>query len=256
MKIQLWRNATTLLEINGKRILVDPMLGAKGSMGLLPMLKEQLPNPLVDLPFSKQELEDQLQNVDAVLLTHLHPDHWDAEAQRVLSKELPVVCSPELVPELNKQGFTNTLAVNKTLKWEGVQFDITEARHGTGEIGAMMGTVHGFVLQTSAESLYLAGDTIWYDAIASVLHKFKPAHIVLNGGAARFDRGGPILMTSEDLIQAAKVLTSSSYYIVHLEALSHSREGRARISSDLAEHGLKKRCFVLADGEVVDTDVN
>ncbi|WP_207421378.1 MBL fold metallo-hydrolase [Desertivirga brevis] len=253
MKIQLWRNATVLLELNNKRLLLDPMLGAKGSMGLLPMIKEQQPNPLVDLPFSARELEAQLQHIDAVLLTHLHPDHWDLAAQELISKELPIICSSLIAPDLNQQGFQNILVPDRELEWEGIQFSLTEGRHGSGEIGAMMGTVNGFVIKSGSEAAYFAGDTIWYEEINSILQNFKPAFVVLNGGAAQFDQGEPILMTSEEIILAAQALPSSKFYIVHLEALSHAREDRGIIKSKISQNGLQNQCFVPADGEVIDT---
>lgn len=253
MKIHLWRNATLLLTLNEKRILIDPMLGAKGSIGLLPMLRGQQLNPLVNLPFNDQELRNQLQSLDAVLLTHLHPDHWDIEAQKLISKELPIICSPQIAPELIRQGFTSTMVVESQLGWEGIQFHLTKGRHGTGEIGTMMGAVNGFFLETEAESLYLAGDTIWYEEIELVLKKFRPAHIVLNGGAAQFDKGEPVIMDSNGLLKAIMTLPSSKYYIVHLEALSHCRENRVYIQSEMSKFNLNDRCVILKDGEVIET---
>ncbi|WP_241486037.1 hypothetical protein [Chryseobacterium angstadtii] len=60
MKLQLWRNATLLLQIGEKNILIDPMLGKKGSLGKFPMTDNELLNPLVGLPFSEEELNHKL----------------------------------------------------------------------------------------------------------------------------------------------------------------------------------------------------
>ena len=51
MKIQQIRNATIIIEYAGKRFLVDPMLGKKGSFAPFPFSHHQeLRNPLHDLP--------------------------------------------------------------------------------------------------------------------------------------------------------------------------------------------------------------
>lgn len=52
MNIQQVRNATIIVEYGGKKILVDPMLGKKGSMPPFPFSRNQhLRNPLHELPF-------------------------------------------------------------------------------------------------------------------------------------------------------------------------------------------------------------
>ena len=79
MKIQLWRNATIELEIGDTVFLIDPMLGEKGSFGPFPWTEDKRANPLVGLPFTHEKLKKKLEQVDAVFITHLHPDHWDQE---------------------------------------------------------------------------------------------------------------------------------------------------------------------------------
>ena len=82
MNIQQVRNATIIAEYGGKKILVDPMLGKKGSMPPFPFSRNQhLRNPLHELPFPVEEM---LKGVDAVLLTHLHDDHIDEAAYEII----------------------------------------------------------------------------------------------------------------------------------------------------------------------------
>ena len=57
MNIQQVRNATIIAEYGGKKILVDPMLGKKGSMPPFPFSRNQhLRNPLHELPFPVEEM--------------------------------------------------------------------------------------------------------------------------------------------------------------------------------------------------------
>ncbi|HEY0608197.1 MAG TPA: MBL fold metallo-hydrolase, partial [Chitinophaga sp.] len=86
-KIRLLRHSTLLLEINGKRILVDPMLSKKEALDPVPNAANSDRIPLVDLPVDDHELETLLQNIDAVLVTHTHRDHWDVAAQQLIPKD-------------------------------------------------------------------------------------------------------------------------------------------------------------------------
>lgn len=56
MKIQLIRHATLVVEMNGTRILVDPMLGAAGNAPPIANSTNQRRNPLVELPFPVEQL--------------------------------------------------------------------------------------------------------------------------------------------------------------------------------------------------------
>lgn len=81
--IRLIRNATLKMEYAGKQILVDPLLGAKGSsvsaLGVNP-------NPRVNLTMPVEEVLDGL---DFTLLTHNHPDHYDETAVKLIRKDMP-----------------------------------------------------------------------------------------------------------------------------------------------------------------------
>lgn len=93
MKIQQIRNATIIIEYAGKRILVDPMLGEKGSFAPFPLSNHQeLRNPLHDLPVKAEVI---VCNIDCVLLTHLHLDHIDDAAYKLLNNQVHIFVQDE-----------------------------------------------------------------------------------------------------------------------------------------------------------------
>jgi L-ascorbate metabolism protein UlaG (beta-lactamase superfamily) len=94
MNIKLLRIATSALNINGKAMLVDPMLAPKDSYDVFPFSNNELRKPLVDLPVNEAELQALIAKADAVLLTHLHIDHRDPIAQQLLAKDIPLFCQP------------------------------------------------------------------------------------------------------------------------------------------------------------------
>ncbi len=79
LKIHHFRNATLVIETDKDVILVDPMLGKKGSMATFTYFRfKSQKNPIVPLPESCQNI---LSKVTHCLITHKHPDHIDDEGK-------------------------------------------------------------------------------------------------------------------------------------------------------------------------------
>ncbi|MDN5284679.1 MAG: L-ascorbate metabolism protein UlaG, beta-lactamase superfamily [Mucilaginibacter sp.] len=249
MNLQLLRNATQMLTVNGKTILIDPMLAPKGSYDAFQNTGNSIKNPLIDLPVTESELQQLITKTDAVLLTHIHLDHWDTVAQQLLPKDITLFCQPSNVEVIRQAGFTNVTPIDNELTWNDIQIIRTGGQHGTGEIGKKMGIVSGYVIKYKQDTLYIAGDTIWCDEVQKALNQYQPTHIVLNGGGARFITGDAIVMTIDDIITVCNYAPQAKVYIVHLDAVNHGKESRADIKKALKTQDLASRCFVPTDGE-------
>ena len=254
MKVQLLRNATIILTLNGKTILVDPMLAGKGSYPPIQNTSNTQMNPVINLPISFSKLEYLIsEEIDAVLLTHLHNDHWDQTARNLLKKDIPVYCQPADLETIRGQGFTDVRSIDNEVTWEGIQIKRTSGQHGTGDIGKKMGNVSGYMIRFEHDNLYIAGDTIWCPEVQQAIDDDQPDNIVLNGGAARFVSGDPIVMDTNDIIMVCRYALSAKIYVVHLEAVNHSMETRKQTRGVIAAHHFEERCFVPEDG---DTFIN
>ena len=88
MKIQLIRNATLKIWYGDSCFLVDPYFAP---MHTQPSFGGKSANPLVDLPLPAEEI---LAGVDCVLVSHLHPDHFDDAARELLPKDSMMFCNP------------------------------------------------------------------------------------------------------------------------------------------------------------------
>ncbi|TGE22247.1 MBL fold metallo-hydrolase [Hymenobacter aquaticus] len=249
MQVQLIRNATLLLKVGGKTLLVDPLLAPRFQYDPIPQTANPIRNPTAELPFAAAELPALVASLDAVLLTHTHLDHWDPVAQQLLPKALPILCQPADAETLRAAGFTQVLPIDPERDWEGIRIYRTGGQHGLGDIGRRMGTVSGFVLEAEGQRLYLAGDTIWCEEVQQALDRYQPTTIIVNAGAAQFLQGGPIVMTAADVAQVARHAPRATIHAVHLEAVNHCAEDRAATRAYLAQQGLAARVHVPTDGQ-------
>lgn len=112
MNITQIRNATQHITFGGKTFLIDPMLAAKGTYpGFAGTARAEIRNPTVDLPVDI----DTLLNVDALIVTHLHEDHWDEAAARVVPKDKPIYVQNDRDAQvLREQGFTQLTVLTQT----------------------------------------------------------------------------------------------------------------------------------------------
>ena len=225
MILTLVRHATLVLDYGGRRLLVDPMLGDEGSAPPIEDSPNQRPNPLVPLPFPGDEL---VADLDAALVTHLHEDHLDDAAERLLPRSLPLACQPDDAHELRSRGFEDVRPVDGVIDLLGIAVVRTDGQHGTGEIAEAMAPVSGFVLSAPGEPvIYLAGDTIWCDQVGHALTTHAPDVVVVNAGGARFNEGDPITMTPADVIAVAEAAPGAQVVAVHMDAINHCVDTRA-----------------------------
>lgn len=232
--IRLIRNATLILQYAGKKILVDPLLGAKGAYN--PFAGGER-NPTVDLPLP---VNDIIRDVDLVLVTHTHSDHFDSVAKEVLPKAVKLIYQPANEEYFGKTDFTNTEILQDHTTWNDISIYRTEGKHGSGEILNNMGTVSGFVLKAKGQpTVYMVGDSIWNEDVAQALEKYRPDVIVANTGGAQFPgfEDTPILMDEEQTVSLVKASGKAKVIAVHMEALDHcvttrtSLRQKARLSN-------------------------
>jgi L-ascorbate metabolism protein UlaG (beta-lactamase superfamily) len=252
MHLRLIRHATLRLEVDGRYLLVDPMLDPAGARPPVPDTENDRRNPLVELPEPPEVVVD---GIDAVLVTHLHEDHFDATAARLLPRDVPVLCQPEDVERLRAHGLTELSPVDERLTWEGIEVVRTPARHGRTDADAeALAPVSGFLLRDAGgRTLYLAGDTVLYDAVERVLD-VAPDVVVLNASGARFTGGEPIVMDLDDVVTVARRVPDARVVAVHLDAINHCIQTRADAHQRLHDEGLNERVTVPEDGAAVPVD--
>jgi L-ascorbate metabolism protein UlaG (beta-lactamase superfamily) len=250
--LRLIRNATLRLELDGRHLLVDPMLDPAGARPPVEDTENDRRNPLVELP---EPPEVVVAGIDAVLITHMHRDHFDDTAAELLPKDIAVFCQPDDADRLRGHGFTDVRPVEATAELGSTTLTRTPARHGSGATAEAMAPVSGFVLRDSAgRTLYIAGDTVLYDAVEAVLDEHRPNVVVLNAGAARLRGTERIVMDADDVVAVARRAPQARVVAVHLDAINHCVQTRADVHQRLHEQALTDRVTVPEDGAAVPID--
>ena len=249
MKIYFMRHATLIVEVNGVRLLVDPMLAGKGAMDPVKITRNTNRIPLTDLPITDDQLKKELETIDAVIVSHTHRDHWDEKARELLNKKISLICQPTDVDALKGQGFENLLPVDSSIEFKGLKIYRTDGQHGAGEIGLKMGHVSGFVIEYKKEKIYIAGDTLWCTEVEQALSTHNPDYTILNAGAAQFDQGDPITMTADEVVKVCHALPSTKVIAVHMETVNHCDLSREQLEKVLTANKVQKQCLIPKDGE-------
>lgn len=252
MKFKQIRNATVRIAYAGKKFLVDPMLAEKGAYpGFAGTVNSQQSNPTVGLPVSLDEILD----VDAVIVTHMHPDHWDDAARTLLPKDIMLfVQNTKDAGAMQAAGFRNIRVLEDGTVFDGITLIKTTGQHGRGKVlqdfGEILGEVCGVVFQHPQErTLYVAGDTVWYEGVAANLKQYNPDVIVLNSGDAKILPDEPIIMGKQDVYEVYRAAPHATIIASHMEALNHSTLSRKDLREFLREKGMTQRVLVPDDGE-------
>ncbi len=249
-QIQLIRSATLKIFYAGNTILVDPMLGNKGSFESYGEIAE---NPITNLPFTKEEV---LENIDFVLVSHLHKDHFDDAAKKLISKSLPVFCQPGDKENIESSGFKNVSEIKNSLNFNSITVHRTLGKHGRGSVEKLMGQVSGFVFQSENEpTIYIIGDSIFNEDVKKAINVHKPQIIITNSGGAFIPghEDNLILLDEKETLELAEYANESKIITVHLEALDHCSVNRASLKLALLQSNIsQKNFFIPNDGEVLE----
>ena len=231
MKIHQIRNATIIVIYNDKRFLIDPWLMPKDFMpGFEGAMNSEVRQPRVDLP---KDFDINHLPLDAVILTHFHPDHFDEFAVNALDKNIPFFVQNETDLNIIKNfGFNDVRIVSENgTDFEGVKLFKTQCQHGRREVVKPMceqiGMPYdsmGIAFKSNKEkTLYVAGDTIWCEEVKQAIDKFNPEIIIINacGATVLVGEGERLIMDIEDTKAISNYAKNSTIIASHMDTVSH-----------------------------------
>ena len=228
MKITQVRSATIIVEYNNTKFLVDPWLMPKDYMpGFDVAINSDVRQPRVELPFGIEKIVD----VDAVIITHIHPDHWDEFAENALDKNIKVFVQSIIDKDyVITKGFTNVEIIQESgTEYNGITLYKTGTQHGKREIIkplcdsiGLPYDAMGVVFKSNDEkTLYIAGDTIWCEEVKAALEKYSPDVIVVNACAATVLNGERLIMNIDDVKEVLQHAPNSTVIASHMDTVSH-----------------------------------
>ncbi|MGL6026412.1 MAG: MBL fold metallo-hydrolase [Vibrio sp.] len=252
------RSATGKLRIANKIFLIDPMLANKGAYpGFEGTHNSQLRNPLTELPLTVEKI---YHDVDGVIVTHTHLDHWDTAAQDKLPKTMLIITQHEQDAQLIRaQGFNNVQILKDTLQVDNVTLVKTHGAHGTAEmyatpLGEMLGEAMGVVFKAEGHpTTYLVGDTVWTADVNKAILKHQPQVLIVNTGDARtlaFPDDG-IIMSKQDVRRAYSMLPEAKIITVHMDAVNHMTVTSDDMRAYVTENKLSDRVLVPQQGDII-----
>lgn len=154
-RITFLGHATVLVELDGLRFLTDPLL--RQQVG---PLWRRTPTPHLG----------PLSGLDAILISHLHFDHYDPPSLRLLDKGVPIVGPPGSARSLRWRGFmeVHELGPGESIRLGPTEITATEAQHPRGRHPLSQGASSvGYVISGS-QDIYFAGDTGLFPGMADL----------------------------------------------------------------------------------------
>jgi L-ascorbate metabolism protein UlaG (beta-lactamase superfamily) len=219
---------TTLIEIDGWRILTDPTFDAPGRRYTFGWGTSSVK---VTGPAQPPDL---VAPVDVVLLSHdQHADNLDDAGRTLLGRAGTVITT---VPAARRLALPNTRGLgdweSTTLAAPGrapLTVTATPGRHGPKFSRPIAGKVNGFALHRHGEdtaALWMSGDTVLYDGLREVARRIPVDVALLHLGGVRFGFTGPVrfTMTARDGAEFLRLLRPRVAVPVHYEGWTHFRD--------------------------------
>ena len=149
-------HATALIELDGVRVLTDPVLRPR----LLTVIVRHSPEPDPEIA----------ERIDAVLISHLHHDHLDFASLRRIGLEVRIVAPAGAGRVIRRRGFEQVieLGTGESTNVGGLEVRATAAihdgrRHKVGPEGRRVG-----YLLRRRPLVYFAGDTDLFDGMEMI----------------------------------------------------------------------------------------
>ena len=205
LAVTWYGHASVTLEVDGARVLADPVWGTRASPShfLGPRRLHPVPVPLAALP-----------PLEAIVLSHDHYDHLDESTVRVL---LAVQSAPFVVPlgvgeHLRRWRVPESRIVeldwNQTFSVGSVTLTCTEARHFSGRGLARNTTLwSSWAVTGPRHRAFIGGDTGYTPAFKAIAAAHGPFDLTVLPIGSYGPRWPYIHMTPEEAVRAHQDLT-------------------------------------------------
>jgi L-ascorbate metabolism protein UlaG (beta-lactamase superfamily) len=203
-------HATVLIEIDGVRLLTDPVI--KTHCG--PLLRLVAPVDPADT-----------RDIDAVLLSHLHSDHADLPSLRQLGRDTLVVAPRGAADWLARRGFSSVRELSNDAQTTIGPLTVSAApaeHDGRRKPLGPTADAIGFIVRGS-RSVYFAGDTDLFADMGEALRAIDVALLPVGGWGTSL---GPGHLDPERAAEAARAIAPGVAIPIHWGTLGLPGWGR------------------------------
>ena len=237
---------TTLIEVEGWRLLTDPTFDPPGgSYGFgWGSGSRKLTGPALAAA--------DIGRLDAALVSHdHHGDNLDVAGRALL----PAVGAVVTTASGSKRLGGGARGVEP---WETTQLDApgrpaieitaTPCRHGPPLSRPVAGDVIGFALRWEGQEhglLWITGDTVLYQGVRRVPERLGVGTMLLHLGCVRFGVTGPLRysLTGREAVELCRLVEPHIAIPVHYEGWSHFRQGREEVERAFAAAPDAQQCL-------------
>ncbi len=211
-------HSTFLYEIDGKKILFDPMLGKYASP--LPLMVARYP---YKLPASAEELP----HLDAVIISHDHYDHLDYGTVQILKEKVERFIMPLGVgAHLLRWGVPKEKIVE--LDWwgtftiEGITITSAQSQHFSGRsLSDRQKTLwSAWMIKSPTAHIFFGGDSGYFPGFKTIGEKYGPFDLTLLDSGQYDPRWKVVHMTPEESAVAHKELRGKVFMPIHWSAFT------------------------------------
>lgn len=249
--------ATVILRLGRFRLLTDPNFLHRGQRARLGwgLSSRRRTDPALDI--------DQLPRLDAVVLSHLHGDHFDDVARDGLDRSVPVLTTPHARRRLRRWGFEAATGLDTWDSWElgddeeRVRITSVPARHGPVGVHRLLPPVQGTVIDHERRGrrvlrLYITGDTVLVPELREIRDRFGDIDVMVAhlGGT----RVGGVLVTLDasqgsDLVE---MVGPGRVVPVHFDDYDVFRSPLTHFLEEMRARGMGDRVRVVGRGDTVE----
>lgn len=246
--------ATTLLHLGGFTLLTDPNFLHAGQRAYLGygLSSRRRTDPALSI--------EQLPELDAVVLSHLHGDHFDRVTRSFLPRSLPIVTTRQAERRLRRWGFAATDGLDTWQSHQivrgGERLSITAVpgRHAPGPLNRLLPEVMGTVLDLERDGhrllrLYLTGDTLLHPALAQIPIRFPDIDAMLIHLGGTRVLGVLVTMDGEQGAELMRLVQPRLTVPVHYDDYAAFRSPLPDFLGAAARRGLRKGVQTIRRGE-------
>ena len=211
-------HSTFLYEIDGKKILFDPMLGKYASPVpfLVGRYAYDLPSSAKDLPY-----------LDAVIISHDHYDHLDYGTIRILKEKVGRFIMPLGVgAHLERWGVPKEKITEcdwfDEITFDGITITATPSQHFSGRaLTDRKKTLWAsWIIHNKTAKVFFGGDSGYFPGFKKIGETYGPFDLTLLDSAQYNPRWRVVHMVPEESVQAHKDLKGKVYMPIHWSAFT------------------------------------